>query len=240
MFDTVTLAFGDWNLSARAVSELAHSAGGRLLLGHGVDHGIYLGRGVQLVERENLGRHGSDAHDAILFTLLIDGRGKRPRTFLRVLVWNVYVGQDPERVDRELAGMIREHCPDVMALAEAYRCRGVLGELAEGLGYWREQPASGEGSGCALLVRKAPGRKLLGRGSLRMSEPWIGPVHGRRKAPREYPRLRFRLASGRRVRALAIHFPTGGPDGGNGKAVRESIARVRRWVSWRSALARRK
>lgn len=227
--ETVTLAFGDTNLDRPEVLGLADLAEAVWLPGYPPDHGMARGP-IDLSSRraEVLGRLGSDAHHALIYRLHIAGEVD---PFV-VLVWNVWVGQRAETVRGTLGDLQRGLGPfDAIVLLEAYRLRDMLEGFAAARGYWHQQSPTGtEGAGVALLVRKAKGRKLIGRGFLRCREPWIGPKEGRRHDPREWPRLRVRLASGRRVRLIGWHGVTGGPSGPNGEAVREGIRKLAAWV----------
>lgn len=207
-----TVAVADWNLGAGEVEAIARQCGGGFFPGHHVDHAIV--RGAEKVSVKNLGRNGSD-HDALLYTLTLPGG----ETF-RILLWNVYVGHEPDALGAALARLIDAHQPHLVALSEAYRARKPLGQQS---GYRRVQGLLpiGEDRDCAVLIR---GDLLVVRkGFLRMREPWIGPKHGLRKRPRVYVRVRVRTKSGQTVRLLAAHLPFGE------KPRAESIARITAW-----------
>lgn len=211
-----SLVVGDFNLSAALVGKLAKRVGGELVVGHGVDHAIALDMRVERVLR-NLPRAGSD-HGPILVDLTIDGER------VRVLWWNVYVGQEPAAVLRAVCELADRWQPHVIALGEAYRCRSVLGRVPA---YRRHQGRRGEAVAMAVLVRHDV--KILRRGWLDMLRAWIGPKHGHHHGPRSFPRLRLELPAGAVFRLLPVHFPTGGYDGPNAAAVLEAAAAVVDW-----------
>lgn len=219
-----SLAIGDYNLNDTQVRALAEQIGGRLVMGRGVDHGILTGDDVRLVGvRRNLPRYGSD-HGPILVDLDIEWDNLELLERVRVLWWNVYVGQHPDTVLRAVCELVDEHQPHVVALGETYRCRGVLGRVP---GYRRHQGHRGEAVAMTVLVRRDV--EVRSRGWLNMRRDWIGPVHDKLHGPRSFPRLRLRFKHGAELRLLAVHFPTGGHDGRNRAAVLEAAKRVKRW-----------
>lgn len=217
-----SVAVGDWNLSAELVEQLATKAGAQLVLGRAVDHGVASDDVVvHGVRRRTM--PGSD-HAAILLDLSVAGDR------FRVLWWNVYVGQAPAAVLRAVCELVDEWQPHVVALGEAYRCRR---ELARVPGYRRHQARPGKGwrseaAELALLVRRDV--RVLRSDRLLMAWDWTGPVHGNRHGPRHYRRARLQLPGGAVVRLLAVHLPTGGYDGRNDDAVRESVGRIVEWL----------
>lgn len=222
MSRTPAIALGDINLNARAFEDLIiRPTNGRIAVGHGVDHAAMWGP-VTLLSVRRLLAGGSD-HPPILYTFIIDGRP------VRVIAWNVYVGQAPTAVQQRLENLTTLYMPHVVVLFEAYRCRRVLGHIDNYRRHQRVTP--GEARGLAVLVRKDVA--ILRRGWLRMAISWVGPVHGHAKPPRTYPRLRLRTAGGVTFRILGLHLPTGGVKGRNKRAVLETIKRVQAWVGTR-------
>lgn len=229
---TVTLAPGDHNLNGQEVTEQiaprkrakvypAKAQGGTF-----VDSLLVFGD-TSLVRAENLGRMGSDAHDAIVWRL-------RTETghFLNVVTWNVYVHNPPKVVQ---AGMDRlaRLAVDVVSLQEVSpQVLRMLEGWAGQNGYWIKAGPE-EGDICVVLVAKRPERVLLRRGLLRMRSRWVGPKLGKPQAPRVFPVLKFRdgykghLLT---VRATSLHGPTGGLGGPNAVAVAEYCRKVRKWV----------
>lgn len=214
---------GDWNLPRETVAELARRVSGQLVQGRGVDHVLLAGDDVRLRRvRRDLPAHGSD-HDPLLVDLDLAGE------LVRLLWWNVYVGQPPERVAQALTEFLALSSPHVVALAEAYRCRPELAKLARRAGY-RLVQSRRRGEPCNLAVLVRDDLRILRRGRAKMRTAWIGPVHGLRKSPREFPRLVLRTPGGVRFRLLAVHLPTGGTEGRNAEAVREAVERIARWA----------
>lgn len=213
---------GDWNLPHGEVTDLARQLGAELVPGRTVDHVLLIGAGIKLRKvRRDLPKHGSD-HEPLLVDLELAGEA------LRLIWWNVYVGQHPHRVALAVAQLLRLD-PHVVALGEAYRCRTELADLARMAGYRLLQGRRGEGADLAVLVRND--LQLAGRPRrAKLRSSWIGPVHGTVKAPREFPRLRLRTPGGQLFRLLVVHLPTGGYAGRNASAVREAVDRIRRWV----------
>lgn len=212
--DHYLAAVGDWNLRLDEVRAIAEAVDGRVAVGHEVDRAIY--RGLHREAVRQLGELGSD-HQAILWTFTDPVDGYQ----LRVLWWNVWVGQKPETVLRTVATLVDQHQPHIVALCETYRCGKVLGQIP---GYRRSRGFFGEGRDITVLVRRD--LNVLGRSAWRMVVPW---VHHVPKTPRVYRRVRLELPSGQRLRFAAVHLPTGGPAGPSRLAVSESIARIQRW-----------
>lgn len=213
----------DWNLPLSAVEKIATRVRGKVMVGKGVNHAVVIGAKPIMVRR--LGLRGSD-HEAILFTIALEDG-----TRVRVLWWNVYVGQEPTDVLRQVATMADDHQPHLIALCEAYRCRSVLAQVPA---YKRLQgvhlgSTQTENSDVALLVRRDV--KIRSEAATRMHVPWIGPKHNLKRSPRVYRRGWFEFPDGGELRFLAAHLPTGGPDHDrNGPAVRESVSRIIRWA----------
>jgi hypothetical protein len=210
-----TIAVGDWNLGPGEVEALGREAGAELAHGRAIDHALFAG--LDLVSVRRLGKRGSDHHDVLLFTFALPG-GER----FRVLCWNVWAGQKPESVQVNLAKLVDEVQPHIIALQEAYRVRRVLGRVT---GYRRIQgllPLPSEDRDCALLVRED--LKVLRSGLLRMRSSWISPRTRRPQGARRYPRVRVRTKSGAVVRLLCVHLPFGR------KPVAESIERIVAWI----------
>ena len=213
---------GDFNLSADEVAQIAEQLGGEFVRGHGVDHAIIVGDLELVSVYRHLPRYDSD-HAPLLLTVRITGS----RYSVRILWWNVYVGAPPASVLRAVCELADRYVPDVIVLGEAKRCRELLGRVPA---YRHRQGRTGEARNMAVLVRRQA--SVLRRGWLAMREPWIGPRHDLRHGPRDYPYAR--VASSDReavVRVLAVHFPTGGYDGRNVRAVRESVERVIAWAA---------
>lgn len=214
---SATVILGDWNLSAAEVGSLAREIGGQLAKGRGPDHAIVRGAAVRSVRR--LGKHGSDAHEAILYTLDVDG------TTVRILGWNVWVGQKPAAVKKSLERLIDAHDPDVVMLNEAYRCTYVLRELG-GFRVYQGRDV-GEGADVAVLVRRR--HEVVNDGRLQMQQRWEVVSHDKVRAGREYQFVRLVLnGDGPTLRLLDIHFPTDNPV--NAAAASESRDRVIRWA----------
>lgn len=211
-----TAVAGDFNLPAEKVADIADLIDGDLGRGHGPDHIVVTGARVVAVHR--LGKNGSDAHEALLYVLDVDG------VEARLLAWNVWVGQKPPAVLETLRELTKVHRPDVIVLNEAYRLTGVLPRLRR---YEVHQgPNVDEGADVAILVQRR--HTIRRRGVLRMREQWTVVSKNRTRAPREYPFLRVRLAGGPVLRVLGIHYPTEHPT--NETAGRESITRTIRWA----------
>lgn len=208
-----TAVFADWNLGPGRVESIARTAEGSFIPGHGVDNAIVKGAEVTVTVLSN---HGSD-HPAVLYRLTLPNG-----EVFRVLAWNVYVGQKPEAVAKQLSRMIDHYQPHAVALSEAYRCWSVLGRIA---GYKRHQGLLplGENRDCALLLRKD--LTVVRSGIRRMRQRWIGPKHSLDKGPRCYPYARVRTKKGSVVRLMAAHLPFGDA------AVTESIDRIVAWAT---------
>lgn len=209
--------FADWNLPLDDVRGLAQRIEGHVLPGSGVDHGVV--REMKSIGKVNLGKRGSDHHDALMWDLMVRGE------FFRTIWWNVYVGNNPDNVGDQVRNLAASFKPDVIGLCEAYRCRG---ELRKVKGYVLYQGLNvGEGADIAVLVRKD--RVVLHDRVLKMLATWIGPVHNVVKRPREYRVVRLRIAKVP-IRYVAAHLPTGGYDGRNSKSVKETVARLIRFA----------
>lgn len=213
------LILGDTNLSFDEVQALAKACGGRAVRGRGPDHAIVIGGAP--VRTRVLGKHGSDAHHAILFDFDFDTGGPD----VRALLWNVWIGQKPASVRRSLRRLTRKHKPDVVVLNEAYRCGHVLHEIK---GYDVHQgPNVGEGADVAVLV--AHRHEVKRTRALRMREKWTVVSKGRGKSGREYRVVRVGLDHGLVLPVLGIHLPTDNPI--NASAVDESKRRIVRWAT---------
>lgn len=213
------LILGDWNLTFPEVQALATSMGGKAVRGKGPDHAIVIGG--EPVSVRVLGKHGSDAHHAILFDLDFDS-GYRD---VRALLWNVWVGQHPGSVRRSLRRLTRKHKPDVVVLNEAYRCGHVLQKIP---GYSVFQgPNVGEGADVAVLA--ANRHEVRRTRVLKMAETWTVVSKARLKSPREYRAVRVKLHRDLVLPVLGIHGPT--QHAINAAAVDESSRRVVRWAS---------
>ncbi len=208
------VAVGDWNLGPYALGQIA-SPGGKVVTGHKVDNALTYGR-IITTDVLDLGAWRGSDHHAIAYRFKVGGAS------LRVLAWNVYVGNPPDRVRAELGRLLLERKPAVVVLNEAYR----LGPLSVA-GYDTFHRFPGERADTAVLVRDdvEVGRVRW----VRMTEPWRGPIHGDLHAPRQYVSVRL-LWGGHPVRLLGVHLPTGGPDGPNAAAVRESMTEIRGWL----------
>lgn len=209
--------FGDFNLSFTEVQALAKECGGEAVRGHGPDHAIVIG--AKVVHTHVLGKHGSDAHHVILFDLEAD------EVPVRVMLWNVWVGQRPRSVRRSLRRLTRRHRPDVVVLNEAYRCVDALQGVE---GYTAHQGANvGEGADVAVLV--ANRHQVKRTFPLRMRESWTVVSKRRLKGGRQFRGVRVNLDVGPVLPVLGIHFPTDHPI--NAAAVDESIRRVAQWAN---------
>ena len=223
----LTLAPGDFNLNGREVGEqIAPRKRARVHPakdwgGTAVDNLLTYGR-AELILVDNLGRMGSDAHDAMLWCLRAGVHD------LFVVSWNVYVGNTPEHVK---VGMNRLHRKDVDVIALQEVNAGVLSMLhawAPLNGFWI-QAGPVEGGACVVLVAHRPDRVLLRRNLLKMRVPWVGPKMDIPKKPRVFPVIKVREGD-LVIRATSLHGPTGGINGPNAKAVNEFCRKVRRWV----------
>jgi hypothetical protein len=155
------------------------------------------------------------------------------RPMLKLLLWNVYTGQQPVDVKRELIKMLSRHHPEVVVLSEAARAHGVLDDIPN---YRRIQAQPNGAPGrlmdedgdIAILVRLDVA--VLAQHPMRMSQPWTGPIHGRGHEARVFHAVTIK-DQGVRWRILGDHLPTGGVNGRrNGKAVREGVAAIRAWM----------
>lgn len=218
----VTLAAGDQNLDGSEVADYvaprtADVHTGPAAGGTFVDHLISRNAG-DLVDTKNLGRMGSDGHDALIWVF----------EHLTVATWNVYVGNEPDAVRAGLT-RIHRHGVDVIALQEVRPAvLAAVQDWAHERGYWLQSGVRA-GDRCVLLVARKPGRQLLRRGVMTMRRRWVGPKGGD-QAPRVFPIIRFRDGD-LVVRATSIHGPTGGLDGKNAAAVAECCRRLNRWIS---------
>lgn len=218
--------FADWNLTVAEVAAIAEQIGGELIHGRGPDHGI--GRDVTVVKVTSpRSKYGSDHHYPLIVDLDVPIPGTARSEQIRVLWWNVWVGQKPADVRAHLEQLLEAHQPDLVGLAEAYRCRDVLRQIE---GYRLHHGRNvGERADVAVLV--AHELQVLHHGRLHLARTWIGPKHGRRKSPRVSRRVQVRLPGGARIRVLFGHAPTGGYDGRNAAAVREWVRRTVRWAN---------
>lgn len=209
---------GDTNLDRGQVNDFAAAFGGNIAHGAGPDYALF--RGVEHVGTRHLGKHGSDTHQAILFVYEVDG------VRIRSLLWNVWVGQHPDAVRRELEQLLAEHDPDTVVLNEAYRCRQVLRGLP---GYRRpiHGPNIGEGADVAVLVARR--HQIIRRIHLPMRRRWKVLSKNRVKAGRECRGARVRHVEGPVIRWLGIHGPTN--HAVNEPAQREMKNRVSRWAT---------
>lgn len=213
------LILGDWNLTFAEVQAIAKECRGQAVRGKGPDHAIVVGG--EPVRTHILGMHGSDAHHAILFDFDFDTGGRD----VRVLLWNVWIGQHPGSVRRSVRRLTRKHRPDVVVLNEAYRCGHVLHGIK---GYDVVQGANvGEGADVAVLV--ADRHKVRRSRALRMREAWTVVSKQRVKSGREYRAVRVELDCGLVVPVLGIHLPT--DNAINATAVDESKRRVVQWAT---------
>lgn len=164
-------------------------------------------------------------------------RTQRPAELV-VVAWNVFVGNDPDRIAAALTELAEEHQPDVFVLTEATRCHRQVAKAADALGYrvFHEQPTPGVHGGIvheegdtAVLVRSGADVKVLAEHVASMGRNWIGPKHGLKHEPRRYRRLRLQVR-GTRWGLTGSHWPTGGPGGANKTAFRETMRRSRAWA----------
>lgn len=146
-------------------------------------------------------------------------------SFIRLLAWNVYIGNPPEKVLRALEQLLIAHRPHVVVLMEASRLYGELG----GLGYRVVQlkprarkPGNQSATGnIAIMVRNDV--RILRRFALYMTVFWRGPVHGWPQDPRVYRWLRIEWMS-RVWKIGGAHHPFGA------EARAESVRKLVNWL----------
>jgi hypothetical protein len=142
---------------------------------------------------------------------------------MRLLYWNVYIGNKPSDVLRALRRLIRQHKPEIIGLGEATR---VAPYLEKGIpGYTAYTfPKTHEGAAdTAVLVRD--GVFLRRNRWLRMTKWWTGPKHGKRQGPKRYWSGRFKV-NGKIARISIGHWPFN-------TAVEETENRIALWFKSR-------
>lgn len=147
-------------------------------------------------------------------------------SLIRLLAWNVYIGNPPEKVLRSLRRLLNTHHPHVVVLMEASRLYGQM----TGLGYQVVQmkprarkPGNQSATGnIAILIRNDV--RILRRLVLWMTVFWTGPVHGWPQDPRVYRWVRIKWM-GRVWKIGGAHHPFGK------EARAESVRKLVNWLN---------
>lgn len=144
---------------------------------------------------------------------------------LKILAWNVYIGNHPSAVRSHLNDILVAHNPEVAGLMEATRMYHHLG----GMGYQvvqlrprprrlGNQPADAD---IAIMVRNDV--EIIKRGALRLLTFWKGPVHGLPQDPKIYRFVKVKYRN--QIWKIGVaHTPFGI------KARAESRIRLVRWL----------
>lgn len=143
---------------------------------------------------------------------------------LRVLSWNVYIGNAPSKVRMNLSPMLNTHKPEVCALMEASKMYGHLNMLGYKVVQLKPRPLKpgnqpGQGN-IAILVRNDV--KIKRRLTLKMLTFWSGPIHGLPQDPRVYRWVKIKHG-GKTWKIGAAHQPFG---------IRARAESVRKLVGW--------
>lgn len=140
---------------------------------------------------------------------------------IKVLYWNVYIGNSPEETLRELSVLAKAHRPHIIGLGEATKAYKITDEIP---GYRRIHLApvrqrGNENADSAVLVRHDV--VITSKRIWRMRLSWFVPGRRVRHTPRVYIVVRFK-AEGRKWRVAVGHWPFGA-------AQEETKRKVRRW-----------
>jgi len=144
---------------------------------------------------------------------------------MTILAWNVYIGNDPDRVRKAIKAFAQAFSPEIFALSEASKLFGHL----DGMGYQvvqlrprsrrrGSQPAQGD---IALLVRHD--LKIVKRKAMRHKSFWRGPKHGWTQDPKVYRWVLVEF-DGRTWKIMGAHFPFGAA------ARSETVRKVVQWL----------
>lgn len=143
---------------------------------------------------------------------------------MKILYWNVYIGQRPAVVLRELKEMIAVHKPEIIGLGEATKAYQITDDVP---GYRRIHLApvrrrGNENADTAVLVRNDV--KIYRKRAWRMSLSWFVPGRRVRHSPRVYIVVITKGDDGRRWRVAVGHWPFR-------DAQEETKRKVKRWFA---------
>lgn len=144
---------------------------------------------------------------------------------MKVLYWNVYIGQTPGAVLEELLDLAKTHKPEIIGLGEATKAYKITDDVP---GYRRIHLApvkrrGNENADTAVLVRHDI--EILTRRIWRMRLSWFVPRRTVRHSPRVYIVVRVRDKAGKKWRVAVGHWPFG-------KAQEETKRKVKRWFRY--------
>lgn len=149
----------------------------------------------------------------------------RAKRELRVLDWNIKVGNSPARVCRVVKRLAKKRHIDVVVLHE---CRYAWAKIADRMtkAGWRVVVSLDGPEAGSTMILVAPGRKAVRHGFLTMSRGWVGPKHGLRHVGRVHPWVD--VDGGWRV--LGVHRVTEGARR-NADAWEEEHRRISRFLT---------
>lgn len=156
-----------------------------------------------------------------------------PDDLLRLVTFNVWVGQHPKRLRRNLRRLVRQlNHPHVIALQEAKRFRGTIP------GYQRlacTEPQHEDDLDCVLLVRNDVA--VIHPRIVRVDGPmWRGPKHGLAHAPKVFVGATLEHL-GRRWDVLNVHRTWTGRGRHNMASWNAEDTKLHSWLTHRAQRA---
>ena len=158
----------------------------------------------------------------------------KPPATLTVLAWNAYVANTDANVRAALAGWVKAHNPDVIAISEARTHRAALQHVS-GYTLFQEPPGATVGKvvddqgDSAVLVRDDLAPDVKRHSVAKMRDQWVVVKHRRTHTPRRHEPPTH-TKGGRKWRIRASHWPTNGFGGPNRSAFLESARRSKLWA----------
>lgn len=143
--------------------------------------------------------------------------------------FRVSIANIGSRSDPDLGPMIDQRKPQVMVVSEAYFARTKLQSLATKYGYRLKMYTEADGHEArdvALLIRNNVTIKSVTL--MKMNDSWS--YNGKTREPRRYP-VAVVTYLGKTWNVIGVHYPTGGPGGGNKAAWNESKTRVQAYAA---------
>lgn len=142
---------------------------------------------------------------------------------MKILYWNVYIGQSPANVLDDLIFFAKTYKPEIIGLGEATKAYKITDEVP---GYRRIHLApvrqrGNENADTAVLVRHDV--RIIRKRYWRMTLSWVVPGRTVRHTPRVYIVVRVKDKAGKSWRVAVGHWPFG-------RAQEETKRKVRRWM----------
>lgn len=141
---------------------------------------------------------------------------------MKILYWNVYIGNNPHDVTPELRKLIEETDPDLVGLGEASRMFTAVDNIKGYTKYAIKETYRGEGD---TIVLAKDGVDIPKWRWMKLTKWWKGPKAGLAQGPKRYWNGRVNDEHLGKVRVLVGHWPFN-------TARQETIDAVVRWFKF--------